>query len=801
MFKFLVGIILRYRVLNMGIILVLTGYMGYRATEVDLSYEFAQMLPESDSTSIIYQEFKKTFGEDGAVMVIGIKDSGLFRLDKFNAWYDLTYKIKALEGVEEVVSLARVYQLTKNDSLRQFDFEPIIKHRPADQDELDSLKNIILSYPFYNGFLYNSSNDASLMMITLDKGHLNTGLRMSLVNEIKDLGDEFGQKTQTGLHYSGLPYIRTKVTEKMQRETFLFTVLALVIASVILLIFFRSFKVVMFTMVIVLINVAWVFGLISVLGYKITILTGILPPLMTIIVVENCIFLLNKFHHDFRWHGNKIRSLSRMVQRIGNANLMTNATTAAGFAAFIVTGNKILVEFGVTASISILVAYLLTLFLVPIIFSFLPDPKFRHIQHLDYSNVSRIIRKIVHIVEHKRNLVYIVMGTIVLVGVGGMFFLKTTGRIVDDISRRDILYKDLVFIEKNFGGVMPLEIMVDTRKKRGVMKINNIEKLDEMEGYLDSIPVFSKAISLVDVVKFSRQAFYGGDSSYFALPNSQEMNFMMRYLPKLDNKNKKTILNSFIDTNLQVTRISAQMANIGTMEIEALKNDIQARADSIFSKEDFDVRVTGTSVVYQEGSRYLIRNLASSLILAIIVITLLMALLFTSIRMILISLVPNLIPLLMTAGMMGFLGITIKPSTILIFSIALGISVDNAIHFLSRYRLYLIYNNWQIRFSAISALKETGYSMVYSSVVLFFGFSIFIISSFGGTQALGYLISFTLLMALLSNLLVLPSLILSLNRRITTKAFSEPLLDIFDEEIDIELEELEIEGMDSRGIA
>jgi predicted RND superfamily exporter protein len=801
MFKFLVSIILRYRLVNLGVILVLTAIMGFYATRVDLSYEFAQMLPQTDSTSIIYEEFKKTFGEDGAVMVIGINDDRIFQLEKFNEWYDLTYKIKDLEGIEEVVSLARIYHLTRNDSIKKFDFQPIIEEKPASQEELDSLKQRIFSYPFYHGFLYNSNNNASLMMITLDKGHLNTSLRMSLVNRIKDLGDEFSEGTGFEVHYSGLPYIRTKVTEKMQRETFMFTVLALVIASIILLIFFRSFKAVMSTMIIVLINVAWVFGLISLLGYKITILTGILPPLMTIIVVENCIFLLNKFHHDFRWHGNKMMSLSRMVQRIGNANLMTNATTAAGFAAFIITGNKILVEFGVTASISILVAYVLTLFMVPIIFSYLPNPKYRHIQHLDYSNVSRIIGRIVHVVENHRNLVYIIMGTIVLIGLSGLLFLKTTGRIVDDISRKDILYKDLVFIEKNFGGVMPIEVMVDTEKKRGVLRLSNIEKLNEMERYLNSFPEFSKSISVVDVVKFSRQAFYGGDSSYYGLPNNQEMNFMMRYLPKFENTNKKTILNSFIDTNLQITRISTQMANIGTPEIEALKEDIKAKADSIFPEEDYHVNVTGTSVVFQEGSTYLIRNLASSLVLAIIVITILMALLFTSLRMILISLVPNLIPLLMTAGMMGFLGITVKPSTILIFSIALGISVDNAIHFLSRYRLYLIFNNWQIRYSAIAALKETGYSMVYSSVVLFFGFSIFILSSFGGTQALGYLVSFTLLMALLSNLFILPSLILSLNRRITTRAFKEPLLDIFDEEIDIELEELEIESPDSRGIA
>lgn len=795
MFDFLVGFILRNRPLNLAIILVLTAYMTYRATEVDLSYDFAQMLPQKDSTSIIYQEFKETFGQDGAVLVIGIKDKDLYQLEKFSQWYDLTYKIKEMKGVQEVVSVARLFQLTRNDSLKKFEFSSIIQEKPTSQNELDSLRRIILSYPIYNGFLYNTAKDASLLMITLDKDYLNTSKRMALVNEIIRSGDDFGRKTGIDVHYSGMPFIRTKVMEKLQKELFLFIILAMVVASIILLIFFRQFKAVFFTMIIVLINVAWVFGLVSILGYKITILTGILPPLMIVITVENCIFLLNKFHHDFRIHGNKVRSLSRMVQRIGNANLLTNAATATGFASFTITGNRMLVEFGVVASLSILFAFLLTLFLVPIIFSYLPDPKSKHVRHLERSLVSRILAKIVYIVEHHRRAVYLVMASVVLAGLAGMVLLKTTGRVVDDISKRDIIYKDLMFVEENFGGVMPMEITVDTEKKRGVLKLSTIEKLDELGIFLDSIPVFSKSLSLADVVKYSRQAFYYGDSSKYTLPASKdEMNFMMRYLPKFESNNK-TILNSFIDTNLQVTRISTQMANVGTPEIEELRGRIQARADSIFPKEEFNVNVTGTSVVYQEGSRYLIRNLAESLVLAIVIITLLMALLFTSIRMILITLITNIIPLLMTAGMMGYLGINIKPSTIIIFSIALGISMDNSIQYLSRYRLYLKFYGDAIKPSILAALKEAGYSMIYSSVVLFFGFAIFILSTFGGTQALGYLISFTLLMAMLSNLFILPSLILSLDKRITTKAFREPLLDIFDEEIDIELRELEIENL------
>lgn len=792
MFNKLVGIILRYRYLNLLIITVLTVIMGWQARKVGISYEFAQMLPAKDSTNILYQEFKEIFGEDGAVMFIGITDSSIFELDRFNSWYDLTYRIRSIKGVAEVLSIAKVYQLIKNDSLKQFEFQLIVQEKPGTQEELDSLKDLILGQPFYESLLYNRQSQATLMMVTLDKSELNTRARFQLIEQVKTAGDEFSTRNDVKVHYSGLPYIRTKTTEILQKEIIQFIIIALLIATFILFLFFRSVRAAASTMLIVIINVVWTLGVIVLLGYKITVLTGILPPLIVIIVVENCIFLLNKYHHEFRLHGNKIRALSRTVQRISSANLMTNATTAAGFATFMITGNKILVEFGIVASINIMFAYILSLFLVPIIFSFLPDLKERHHRHLDSGFVGGMILGIVNIVQRRRNLIYIVTVGIVLAGISGIALLKTTGRIVDDISHKDVLYKDLAFLEENFGGAMPFEISIDSRKKKGVMRLQTINKIAQFQDSLKAYPEFSRSLSIADVMKFSRQAFFSGESRYYELPNSQEVNFMFRYMPKTSGQ-KRTIINSFIDTNIQVTRISTQMANIGTREIKRIRDDLKPKLDQIFPPEDYTTHITGTSMVYLEGNRYMVKNLAQSLILAIILITGLMALLLSSFRMILVSMIPNLVPLVMTAGMMGFLNIPIKPSTILVFSIALGISVDNAIHFLSRYRLFLIQNNWNIKDAVLSALKETGYSMTYSSIVLVFGFSIFSTSSFGGTQALGYLITFTLLMALLCNLFLLPSLLLTLDKRITTRRFREPMVDIFDEELDIELEELELE--------
>ncbi len=799
MWNFLVRLILRNRLTNLIVILLITIFMGWQATKVKMSYEMVRMLPESDSTSIAYEEFKNLFGQDGSVMFVGLQDERIYKLEEFNDWYKLSWEIREIDGVEEVLSIGKIYNLTKNDSTGLLEFKPVIQEKPEHQQELDSLRNVIFSLPFYDGFLYNENKDVTMIMVTLDKNKLNTKSRDKLIADIQALVDEFGEKYDQEMRYSGLPYIRTITTKKVQKELYFFIVMALIIASAILLLFFRSGKAVFFTMLIVGITVIWVMGTISLFQYKITLLTGILPPLLVVIVVENCIFLLNKYHNEYLLHGNKVKALSRVVTRIGNANLLTNTTTAVGFAAFIVTGNKILTEFGIIASINIMFAYILSLVLIPIFFSYLAPPKSRHTKHMDRSLVSRIITWIVGIVQSKRRIIYIFTIILVAIGIYGVTRLQTTGNIVDDISKKDKLYKDLMFFEEHFKGVMPLEISIDSKTENGVFanKGKTLYKIRRLHRLIEKDSVFSKylsrPLSVVDGISFLYQAHRGGEARYFVLPPPTGLADLNAYTSGMEKSGENNPFHSFIDSTNRITRVSIQMANIGTKEIKKLTERLRPEIDKIFPPAEYKVVLTGTSVVFLEGSSYLVKNLLTSLLLALAVISLLMALLFTSARMIVISLIPQLIPQLMTAALMGYLEIPIKPSTILIFSIALGISVDNAIHFLSRYRLQLKLNNWNIKPSVIAALSETGYSMIYSSVVLFFGFGIFILSSFGGTEALGYLIPFTLLMALLSNLFFLPSLLLSLDKHITTKSFREPFLEIFDEEDDIELDELQIE--------
>jgi len=779
MWNKIVRFILGNRPAILTVIGVLTVFMVFKASKVQLSYEMMRMLPEKDTTYQSYVHFKQRFGEDGNVMVIGVSNPSIFKLDDFNAWYDLGNKIKKLEGIEEVASMTRALDFGKDTVNHQFTFGPLVKKRPTSQAEVDSIRDRFISMPFYQGLLYNSKTHACLMAITLDRKKLNDKSRIELVSEIKDLVEHYSHERNVKVHYSGLPYIRTVTTKMVKDELMLFIILSMVIAALIMFLFFKSIKVVMTSLLVVGISISWVLGLTSILGYKITILTGVIPSLIVIIAIENCIYILNKYHWEYVNHGNKILALARTIERIGFASLMTNAATAMGFAAFILVPNKMLSEFGIVTSVSIMLEYLLTIMLFPIFFSFMKPPTLKQTKHLDSKFFGKITDKLVDLITYHRPKIYIASGILILISIYGLMLMKTSGKVVDDLSKKDPIYLDLKYFETNFGGVMPFEISIDTHKKNGVMKMSTIERIDELQHYIHQFPEFTKPLSLAEGIKFARQTFYSGDSSQYTLPSDQEKAFILSYLPRKVGKSGN-LLKSFVDSTKQYTRVSFQMVDMGTKEMEALLKKVKPGVYSIFEPDKYTVSITGNSVVYAEGTNFLIHNLFESVAVAIVLISLLMSLMFRSVKMIIVSMVPNLIPLLVTAGIMGFCSIPLKPSTLIVFSIALGISVDNAIQYLARYRHGLKVTNKDIGKSAIGALREASFSMIYTSIVLVLGFSVFIISNFGGTQALGLLISSTLFVAMFFNMAVLPSLLMTLDKYVATKAFiEEPIVDMY----------------------
>jgi predicted RND superfamily exporter protein len=792
MWAALARFILRNRLAILSAFTLITIFFAYQASFVQITYEFTSLLPKEDSAAINYANFKKQFGEDGNVMVIGIDDTTIFELEKYNDWYDLTYGIKQVDGIQEVVSIARIFNLTANDSLEQFEFKPLISEKPSTQLQLDSLKTAIFKLPFYNGFLFNKESHATLMAITFDKNKLNTKTRLSIVDSIKVRTDVFEKKYKQTLHYSGLPYIRTNIARKIASEMVLFLGLAFLVTLIILSIFFRSFYPVIFSLLIIVIGVIWSFGTIYLMGYKISALSGLIPPLIIVIGIPNCILLLNKYHTEINKHGNKIKSLSRMVEKIGISTFFANVTTSIGFGVFYFTHSQILVEFGLVTALNVMGTYLTSLFLIPIIFSYLPVPKDKQTSHLEGKRITSILNTIDHWVHHYRKRIYISVVVVILISIIGIVKINIIGYVVDDLPKNDPIYVDLKYFETNYHGVLPFEITVDTRKKGAALSLTTLYKINKLQKELKKYDEFSKPVSVVEAIKFSYQAYKGGEPKYYILPNGLELGKMSSYFVNSKQK-KQGMFKAFIDSNRQITRISVQMADVGSIRMKELVKEIRPKVDSIFDPAKYDVNLNGNSLMFLKGNNYLVKNLQESVLLAIFLISLVMITLFASFRMVVISVLPSIVPLIITAGLMGYFHIPLKPSTILIFSIAFGIASDGNMYFLTKYKQELRNHQFSISKTVSLTIRETGVSMIYTAIILFCGFGIFSASSFGGTAALGILISLTLLISYCSNLILLPCFLLSLEKNLTRKALTkESLFQLYDEEEDIELEHLEI---------
>ncbi|RIA10879.1 hypothetical protein OE09_2758 [Flavobacteriaceae bacterium MAR_2010_72] len=776
-------LILRNKIAILAVIILATLFFSYQWKHMRFTYTEANLLPDDNEVNITYNKFLEIFGEEGNLIVLGVKDSTLFTVEKLNAWNQLSDTFKNYPEVETVVSIHDLKKLVKNTDKEQFELEPFIKDSIRSLEQVETLQNeLFKQYPFYDNFLFNQSTGTVRTAIYLKKEIVNTSVRKDFIIEtLIPKISEFETLNDLDVRVSGMPYIRTLNSQNIVDEIGLFIAAALLVTSLIFFFFFRSFRATFISLIVVCVGVMWTFGILGLLKYEITVLTALIPPLIIVIGIPNCIFLINKYQHEVQLHGNKVKSLQRVITKIGNATLMTNVTTASGFATFILTESTLLKEFGIVASLSILAIFILCLLTIPIIYTFLPYPKDRHLEHLNRRWIGGFVDWMERMVKDRKITIYTTSLILLIASIIGIYQIKISGSLIEDMPKEKEFYHDIRFFEQEFNGIMPLEFMVDTKRKKGVMKLSTLKRMDELEEAITEIPELSRPISVVSLMKYSKQAYYNGNPKYYQLPTSQENSFILSYA-----KNSKTdvdLLKNFVDSTGQYARITTFMKDIGTDKMEGIEEDLLNKINKVFPEKQYNVIMTGKALVFQKGTTYLVKNLAISLSLAIFLISLFMAYMFRSFRMIIVSLIPNLLPLLITAGLMGYLGVPIKPSTILVFSIAFGISVDDTIHFLAKYRQELQANHWKIRKSVYGALRETGVSMFYTSIVLFFGFSVFTISSFGGTVALGALVSATLLFAMLSNLLLLPSLLLSLERSIANKeVLKEPSINIIPEE-------------------
>ncbi|MFN5878306.1 MAG: efflux RND transporter permease subunit [Flavobacteriales bacterium] len=873
MWNKIANFILKNRFFVLGLIILATVFLGYYAiTSLKMENKYGIVLPKDSPTTRNYNLFKEKFGEDGSTFVIAIKTDSLYTEKNFLKWKELGDSILQLDGVESVISEATLFNIKNIKNENRFEIQRIFSDVTFQEKSIEQIEQEVKRNPLYRQILYNDSSTVSLMMVGIDERYLMDMKKSKVVFDIQELAvdktKEFGE-----VHYAGLPYLRVILAKRIQKEMYVFVGLSMLVSSLLMYFFFRSFRAVLICMTVVGICVIQALGTIGILGYSLSIMMALIPPLMIVIGIPNCIYLYNKYHQELAAHGNKMKALNRVVSKTGIAMFLTNVTTALGFVTFLFTNSEKFYEFGMISTINIMMCYVVSLCLIPILASFVKNTPERHLKHLDRKLAVGLLDKLVYITAYRRGWVYIITLIITVISGIGMFKMTVTGNITGDLPENDPILKDIHFMEKNFGGAVPFEVMINYKEKGRLFGKSTLQKLEEIQNMMAKDTMFSKTISVVDFVKVINMAYYDNNPAKYEIISNRDKARLSKYIDNFSvtNNNSAFSIKDLVDTTNLILRVRTQMRDVGSYEvsdkvavvrhridsimnpdkkdierlykkIEAGKKeyidsllgsytniyngltaeisngnaDLQLKFDSDYAliknyyskpefnanlrtaidKEYFDITLTGTSVVASEGTQYLVWNLISSILFAVISIAALMSLLFTSIRMVVVSMIPNLIPMIVTAGIMGWFGIPLKPSTLLIFSIALGITVDNTIHFLARYRQELKYKRWDLKDCIAISIQETGLSIIYTSVILFFGFIVFVFSDFGGTKALGYLSAITYFVALFTNLVLLPCLLLSLERRLTTRSFEEPMFELYDEELDFDLFQLEVRSED-----
>jgi predicted RND superfamily exporter protein len=871
MWQFIAQRVLRNRFGIIAVIVALTGvFLYFAATNLKLDNKYGNMLPKDSPAQRDYLKFKSLFGEDGGTLVFAIQDGDLYQPEKIQLWRELGQRIDSVPGVTNVVSESNLIRLVNDTTNKKFTVETIMGDHDFNEALGQELENTIRQNPLYEGVIFNDEAKVSLMLISVDEEYLSDPKKAKVVLQIEEIALEYEQHFGR-IRFAGLPHIRVVIAKRIMDEMYIFIGLAILVTSILIFIFFRSLRIVLICNTVVFIAVIWSLGTIGMFGFNLSILMALIPPLMIVIGIPNCIFLMTKFHQEIVVHGNKMKAIQRIIVKIGNATFLTNLTTALGFSTFIFTNSDKLIQFGIIASINIMALFILSITIIPILVSWNKLPKARHLKHLQNKYTSILLDKFIRLSTHKRPLVYTVTAILIAVSLVGLSKVEATGNLTGDLPEGDSILEDVNFISEHFGGAIPFEIMVEYKEPGRLLSKNTLTRLEQVQELLDEKGMFSKSLSIVDMMKFINMSFYGNSPQRYKLMTNQDLRFIKPYIDKFrDEYESEGVfgLKELLDTNAMVLRIRSQMLDLGSYEIADLGKELNTEIDAILNpdkakledlydnleKGDFkayqviamehknvisklgkelaqgdealmfqfdenpsliesykdkpaflpamrkaidnqyyNFTLTGTSVVAAEGTQYLVKNLLTSLFFAIMIISILMALLFRSWRMVVASLIPNFIPLIVTAGVMGFFHIPIKPSTILVFSIAFGISVDDTIHFLAKYRMELKTRAWAQGACVVNALKETGLSMFYTSIILFCGFNMFSLSQFGGTQALGMLVSLTLIVAMVTNLVLLPSILLSLQRWLNTKSFQEPYFQFLEEEEDIELGDLKIE--------
>lgn len=737
----------RYKKVILALFLVFTGISGYYATKLEFSFSFEQFFPKDDPDYRFYKDFIENFETDDNFFLIGLPNkTGIFDsvfLKKVAAATDGITNISQVTTVQSLTNLSYPVRTP-------FGFMSVPALHVDEPGRYAEDKQIILDDRRLVNNLINE--DATATCISL-KCIENIGLNDSkrLIHQLDSILNAAGLQER---HYLGRAYFQTELVDFQTNEIRRSTIISGILITLFLYFLYRRPVSVMITLSTVGVGLLIFMGILGMMGQKLTALSALFPVLMLIVGSSDVIHIFTKYTDELKNQADKYQAMWTTIRQIGLATLITSLTTAFGFASLAASKLESIREFGLQSAMGVVIAYVTVfLFMIPLLLIF--HERLNRRGPKDENFWDKVTSSVYHSTTRYSNRIWAAFSMLTLVSLAGIYFIQTNYGIIDNLPRNSKVREDFLYFENNFGGFRPFEFAVtvknDTVSVKDFEVISDVNKLEEK---LLSYPFVKTALSQATLYKSVARAYAGNQSGGYIFPEDEET--FNQYTGLVENAGSNASV--MISKDETKTRLSARIKDIGASRIEEFSQEIDQWINENTDTSLVSFKRTGTGLLMDKNSVYVRENILQGLGISLILISVLMGFMLRSVNMLVIALIPNLIPLLVAGGILGFFGIDLEAGISIVFAIIFGIAVDDTIHFLAKYKL-LLSEGLDKETAIYKTIKETGKAIILTSVILTFGFMVMVFSQNPPTFTIGLLLSVTLLSALLCDLYLLPVLL------------------------------------------
>ena len=748
----LIKVILNHPKVILSILAAITLVLGTFLPKVKMDFSIEQLFSQNDPVINRFLNFREEFdGVDNRIFLLYESDDP-FSYKNLELNKKMVYAFENIEGVSKVTSLTNIELFTEGG---EYLLSPVYENIPKSIDSLNIAKERILSSDLLKNYLISEDGKVAAILIEVSDSFNEHESRESIVKQI----DELQLGTDWTWHQTGLPIIRTRYVQYMIADniTFLIPVLSMLILLLSLL--FRSLVGLALPLIVVLLTIIWTLGFMTATGITINIISYIIPTLLMVVGISDSVHFLVKYYKTLHLLGDKREALTQSLQKIGTAIFLTSITTAIGFGALSMVNIEIVKEFGIFTAMGVFFAFIITVLFIPSTLMLLGKTPKTKLEAYSRGYRVKIVKKLITIVRgHPKKIIFTGI-TITIIGFFGALQINPHSKLLDDLRPGNTLLEDMRLAEDRMGSVLPVEIIITVDENENFEDIQDVAVIsftDELASYISKIPEIGKVVSVSDYLKAINQAMNDGDKSFYQVPLSREI--ISQYMLLYDSE-----FNSLINSDLTKLRIASQIKDIDSRRSAEIEKELNTYIASVIP-EGITAEVTGTAFLALRTNNYLVKNLLGSFLVALIIITFLMIVLFRSVKMAFISILPNIIPMMVMAAVLGFLQIPLRPATAMTFAVAFGIAVDDTLHYLIRYRMELSKQHY--RQANDSTMLGTGIAMMSTTAILSAGFLVLILSQFTPTVEFGMLSVITIVTALIGDLTFLPALLSQIKPRI-----------------------------------